>query len=198
MGAPLTPDGHDDGRRQAPVSRVSGRGDRSRVGRGRRHEQLGQRAAAALELARPLGLLAREALGGLGRELVDVGEDRLGEQHERLGRQTRLQAQSGQPPPGHAGTGPVGRQQRVQRAAGTDLSPPEVQRDGATADRAPAGQLHELGQRALHASPHRARATLQRPRVRRDLRSDRVHDLLGQRRKMGSEHVDLAGQVGKL
>ena len=78
--------------RQLPAGVGRRRGDGLRVGRRVADEQPHQPAPAQLGLARGGGLLERVALGRLGRQHVDVGEDRLGQQIQRLGLEPGLDA----------------------------------------------------------------------------------------------------------
>ena len=180
------------------MSGLGGDGERRGIRRRRPDEQLGERPAAPLQLAGALGLLARKALGGLGGELVHVGEDRLGQQYERLRRQPGRQSERGEPTPGHAGAGAKGREQRVERAARPQFAAAEVGGHGSAREAAARGELGELRQGALHAAQHRAGAERERARVFGHVSRDRSDDLLGQRRKMRRKDVDLARKRGKL
>ena len=103
--------------RQRPARGLRRGPDRLGVGRGLLHEQLQQPPPAALGLARGLGLRLREARRGLGGDLVDVGEHRLAEVVERVGREAGLRARVDEPPPRQPRADAVGGQQRVQRAS---------------------------------------------------------------------------------
>ena len=149
----------------------------------------------AFEFSGAFGLLAGEAFGGLGGELVDIGEDRLGQEHQRLRSQARLKAQRGQAAPGDAGAAAVGGEQRIERAAGADLAAPEVDGDGAAIDDSTASELDELGERALDAASHGSGAARERAGVLGDFGGDRGDDLLGQRRQVGRKRVGLVGKL---
>ena len=71
-----------------------------------------RRAPAALGLARRLRLRLGEARGRLGRDLVDVGEDRLAEVVERVGRRSRPAC-----PPRRSAATPAARRRGRRRAA---------------------------------------------------------------------------------
>ena len=103
--------------REAPAGR---RGRRPHVGlvRGRvaqqQHDQLALAPAAlALEPRARLGV----ALHRVGRQLLDVGEDRLGQQAQHLGVDVRPARRVGHPPPGDPGARP-GRRTAASRACG--------------------------------------------------------------------------------
>ena len=172
-------------RRRRQVGRVGGR-----VGEQQRDQLAPPPAAQVLDLGLRLG----EALDRVGGELVDVGEDRLGQERQRFGPDPGPPAGVGEAPPGDPGADPVGGLQRVERAPGALLAAAERQVDLA-ARVAPrvgiADQGDELGQRLLHPAPDPApEAPLQRPRVLGDLVGDRLEDL-------GRDRVDLAfDQVG--
>ena len=110
---------HDRGEqpRQRPARGLGGGPHRLGVGRRLLHEQPQQPPAAALALARGLRLRLGEARRGLGRDLVDVGEHRLAEVVERVGREAGARAGVDEPPPRQPRADAVGGQQRVQRAA---------------------------------------------------------------------------------
>ena len=150
--------------------------------------------ALVLELCLRLGV----ALDRVGGELVDVGEDRLGEQAERLRVQPGLPAGPREAPPGHSGTHPVGGLQRVERAALPQLAPSQayvyVASDAATGFRI-ADQGDELAQRLPYPRPDpAAEASLQRPGVLRHLASDRREDLRRGRVQLG---LDQVGELGR-
>src|SRR5204863_341342 len=77
-------------------------------------------------LARRPRLLARVALRRRRRDLVDVGEDRLGERVQRLGIDAALVPRLGEPAPRHPRARAIGREQRVERAAVARLRLPEA------------------------------------------------------------------------
>ena len=85
---------------QRPASLARSDLDRGRVGGRLAHEHPHQPPAAQLRLARCRRLLERVALGRFGRQHVDVGEDRLRQQVQRLGLEPCLDAGSREPPPG--------------------------------------------------------------------------------------------------
>ena len=117
-GAALgVPDDHRQLAGQAPVGGVGGARHGGGLGGGVAEQQVHERRVAPLALARPVGLLLGEALGRLRGELVDVGEDRLREDHERLRRHA-----GGQPARWPAGARPRAR-------------PPGRRRAGASSDR---------------------------------------------------------------
>ena len=112
---------HGQRARQRPAGVRGGGLDRRRVGRRVADEHPHQPPAAQLGLAGCRRLLQRVALGRLGREHVDVGEDRLGQQIQRLGLEPGRDAGGGEPPPGHPGADPVGAEQRLEAAPGAHL-----------------------------------------------------------------------------
>jgi hypothetical protein len=136
-------------------------------------------AAAALVLALGLGLGV--ALDRVGGELVDVGEDRLSQQAERLGVEARLAPGRREPSPGGAGADPIGGLQRVERPPLAQLAAAELDVDVAAEAAARlrvADQGDELAQRLAYPPPHApAEAPLQRPGVGRDVAGDRGEDL---------------------
>ena len=87
------------------------------LGRRVAQQQGEQLAAAALALALALALRLRVALDRVGRELVDVGEDRLGQQAELRPDRRPALARPPRPPPGHPRADPVGGLQGVEGAA---------------------------------------------------------------------------------
>ena len=148
-----------------------------------------------------LGLRLGVALDRVGGELVDVGEDRLGQQAQRLGVEARPRGPArGDPPPGDPGADPVGGLQRVQRAPLAQLAAAELDVDLAARPAAGLGiadQGDELAQRLADAAADAAaEASLQRPRVLRDLAGDRGEDLRGDRLELGLDQVgDLDGKA---
>ena len=187
------------GERRQAGGHVPGRGARRRgevggVGGRVAEQQRDQLATAAPAQVLDLGLGLGEALDRVGGELVDVGEDRLGEQGERFGPDPGPPTGVGEAAPGHPGADPVGGLQRIEGAARPLLAAAERQVDLAARVAARVGiadQRHELGQRLLHPAPDPApEAALQRPRVLRHLVGDRLEDL-------GRDRLDLAfDQVG--
>ncbi len=94
------------------------------VARGRVPQEQGEElAAAALALALLLALRLGVALDRVGGELVDVGEDRLGEEADLLGVGVGAAGGGGDPPPGDPGADAVGRLERVEVAALPELPP---------------------------------------------------------------------------
>ena len=142
-------------------------------------------------LARRRRLLARVPLGGLGRERIDVGEDRFGEQVQRLGLKPGRAAERDEPAPRHSGAGPVGAQQGVEAPPGAHLALAERPVDVRTLDRAAGLDLRqEVAQRLLHSGPDPdAEFALERSRVRRDS-AHRVDDLVGDVRQRRPEDLD--------
>ena len=147
-----------------------------------------QAATAVLDL----GLRLRVALHRVGGQLVDVGEDRLGEQAQLLGVEARAPGGGGDPPPGDPGPDPVGGLQRVEGPALAQLAAAEGDVDLA-ADPAPslgvADQGDELPQRLLHPGPDAApEAALEGARVLGHLAGDRGQGLGGDRVELGLDH----------
>ena len=150
-------------------------------------QQPHDRLAAALRLARGLRLLGRVPLGRDRRDLVDVGEDRLGQRGELRGRGARVAGRLGDPPPRHPGPDAVRGEQRLERAPLAQLAAPEVEVDGAPALGIGAGALDvvdEPGERRADAGAHPApEAALERSRVLGHGLADRGDDLVAQRRQ---------------
>ena len=102
--AMIAGDGEDGERaRQRPACLARRALDRRGLGRRLAHEQAHEPAPVELGLAGRHRLLARVPLGRLAAQHVDVGEDRLGEQVERVGLEAGLHPDGGKPPPGHPG-----------------------------------------------------------------------------------------------
>jgi hypothetical protein len=192
------------GRRRATQRRQSGRhfpgrspgggGDVAGVGR-RIAEQKGhQLTATSPTYVLDLGLRLRVALDRIGGELVDVGEDRLGEQRERLGTDVGATAGVGEPTPRHPRADPVGGLQGIEGAAGLLLAATEGEVDLAsriTARVRVADHRDELGEGLADAAADPApEAAVERPGVLGDLAGDRLKDL-------GADRLDLPfDQVG--
>jgi hypothetical protein len=184
-----------------PPARRLGRGAQLGLGRGGLADKHGDQllataAALALEPRAGFGV----ALDRVGRERLDVGEDRLGEQAEHVGLDARLPGGGRQPPPRHARADAVCGLQRVKRAALAQLAGAERDVDlapGATcAGRAP-DQLDELAERLGHAGSHSAsERSLQGARVVRHLECDRGEDLVRDGAELGLEHIRYLGGQG--
>ena len=170
---------HGDLARQRPAGLVCGGSDDADLGRLLSHEHPREPAAAKLGLAGHRRLLQRVPLRRLGRQHVDVGEDRLREQVQGLRLKSRGDAHRRKPPPRDAGADPVGRQQRLHAAARSHLTAPERRvHVGARNRRAGLHLGQEMAQRLLHAGPDAlAERAVDRTRVRRD-RADRVDHLV--------------------
>ena len=92
------------------------------------------------------------------RQLVDVGEQQLGELRHRGRRQSRLGGRPGQPAPAHPGADAVRRQQRIHRATLSGLASTQGVRPlergparcAGVAVARPADQLQEATDRHLH------------------------------------------------
>jgi hypothetical protein len=140
----------------------------------------------------------REALHRVGGELVDVGEDRVGQRAEDVGRQLGAEAGVRQSPPRHPGPDPVRGLQRVQAASFAHLAAAQAAVDLPSLGAAEVGvghQIHELAQRFLHAQPDAAaEVALERPRVLRHLLGDPAEDRVEQRRHLGLDHQ---GDLGR-
>ena len=93
------------------------------------HDCADKGAVLALALSSIDGLLECVALDGLGRELVDVGKDGLGEQCLRGAVHAGGSGGSREAPPGHSGADAVGELERVEGAAGSELAATERQVD---------------------------------------------------------------------
>ena len=186
--------GHErrDGARQRPAGRGGGGEHRLLVGGRVLREQPHEPPPQPLALARGGRLLLRVALRRLGRELVDVGEDRLAERVDGVGLEPAVAARLHEPPPRQPRAEPVGGQQRVEAAPRAHLAAAEVH-----VGRAPAAvvagrvldQVDEAPERALDAEPHDApELALHRPRVVGHLDGDRADHLVGQPGQDGTQH----------
>ena len=187
--------------RQRPA-RLAGGGPQVRLGRRRlADEHRRQLAAAGAGDVLDLGLRLRVALDRVGGELVDVGEDRLGEQAQLLGVEAGAPGRGGDPPPGDPGPDPVGGLQRVEGPALAQLAAAERDVDLA-ADPAPAlrvaDQGDELAQRFLDAGADpAAEAALERPRVLGHLAGDRRQGLGGDRVELGLDQSPRPARRGR-
>ena len=184
-----------------PPARRLGRGAQLCLcGRGLADEHgdqlLAAAAAFALEPRPGFGV----ALDRVSRERLDVGEDRLGEQAEHIGLDTRLPGRGGQAPPCDARADAVCGLQRVERAALAQLTCAERDVDlapGATCARWASDQLDELPERLGNAGSHSAsERSLQGARVVRHLECDRGEDLVRDGVELGLEHIRYLGGQG--
>ncbi len=108
--------------REAPTSRRGGSTQLRRFG-GRVSQEHGYQLpppAAAFALEPRAGL--RVPLHRVGRELLDVGEDRLGQQAQQLGIEPGAAGRRGHPPPRHA-RARHGRRTAAHRASGPGAAP---------------------------------------------------------------------------
>ena len=186
---------HGDCPRKRPPGLVRGGPDDAHLGRRLSHQHPHKPPATKLGFAGHRGLLERVALGRLGREHVDVGEDRLRQQVEGLGLEPRGDTHRRKPPPGDAGADPVGREQRLETPSRSHLAAAERRVHVGPRDRPARLDLgKEVAQRLLYAGPDAlAERAVDRPRVRRD-RAHRVDHLAGDVRQHGTEH---AGDLGR-
>ena len=113
---------HGERPRQLPARLERAGLDRGRFGGRLVHEHPHEPPAVKLGLAGRGRLLARVALRRLCRERIDVGEDRFGEEIQRLWFEPGGAPEGDKPPPCHPGSGPVGTQQRVETPAGAHLA----------------------------------------------------------------------------
>ena len=179
--------------RQPPPRRLRRGPDLSVGGRRVTQQQGEELTAAALALSLLLALGLRISLHRVGGELIDVGEDRLGEQSELLGVGPAAAGSGGDTAPGDAGTDPVGGLERVERAALPQLGPAQANVDVPT--RLPprggvADQRNELAQRLADAGADRdAERALERTGVLGDLTADARQDLLGHLGQLGLDRV---------
>ena len=189
-------------RASAATSRRPGRrcGSPPGAGGGSWDEQADQPPPAALALAGGRRLLLGVAVGRLRGDLVDVGEHRLAEREQRVGRQPRVLAGLDEAAPGEPGADPVGGEQRVEAAAGVELAAPEVHVRVARA--ADVGgrvgdHVHEAPERDLDAEPHHLpERPFHRARVVGDLDGDRGDHLVGEagQRRVGAPRPPRAAQ----
>ena len=141
------------------------------------------------------------ALDRVGGELVDVGEDRLGEQAQRLGLEPARRAGCGEPPPGDPRADPVGGLQRVERPPLPAARRGRARRRprGPARGRASGSRIRATNWRSASLDPGpdaaaeapssgRAYSGTSRAIVREDLLGDRAElglDQLGDRRSAG-------------
>ncbi len=181
-------------RSRQPPSRAGSRGAHVRLlGRRLAQQQRHQLPAAPPALVLHPGPCLRVPLHRVGRDLLDVREDRLGQQADRLRVEVRPPRRLRHPPPRHPRSHAVGRLQRVERPSLPQLAAAErhvhLAPRPARARRA-ADHRQELAQRLGHPGPHTApERPLERPRVLRHLARDRGHDLLGDGIELGLDHV---------
>ena len=184
--------------RQPPARRLRRGADLLVGGRRVTEQQREQLAAAALALALLLSLCLGIAFDGVGGELVDVGEDRLGEQAELLGVGAAPPGGRRDVAPGDTRADAVGGLQRVEGPALAVL--PAAQPDvdvaaGVPARLGVANQLDELTQGLAHPGPDsRPKGALERAGVLGDLEGDGLQDLLGCRREL---RLDRVGDLGR-
>jgi hypothetical protein len=181
-----------------PAGRLRRRPQLRLLGRRVAQEQGEQLPAAALALALLLSLGLGVALDRVGGELVDVGEDRLGEQAELLGVSTLAPGGGRDPAPGDSRAHPVRRLQRVERPSLTQLAAAEPYiyvAAGVPAGLRIADQGDELPQRLAHAGADPdPEVALQGAGVLGHLLGDRRQDLLGRR---GQLRLDRVGDLGR-
>jgi hypothetical protein len=155
-----------------------------------RDQQPRQRRAPAVGLPRGRRLLPGVALRRCRGQLVDVGEDRLGQQRQRVAVELQLAGTRRRLSPRHARADPVGREQRLEAAALARLAATELGVELALGQGplVPAlDDVEELRQRALDAGANALRdRALERPRVGRDGGPDRHDHLLRERLEPGS------------
>ena len=128
-------------------------------GRAARASSRRRRRRTVLDLGLRLGV----ALDRVGRELVDVGEDRLGEQAQRLGVEAGRGGRPRDPPPGDPGADPVGGLQRVEGAALAQLAAAE--RDVDLAARARGRRPGRGSGRRTGAAPRSTPVRMPRPKL---------------------------------
>ena len=126
-------------------------------------------------------------------ELVDVSEDRLGEQRQGAAVHLGLDRERGYAPPRDSRPEPVCRQERVERAPLAMLAAPESAIDalGATAIEGRAGdQVGELAQGLFDAGANPgAEAALERSSVGGHADADRLDHLVAERRQLRPQEV---------
>ena len=168
------------------------------IGRRVPQQESEQLASAALPLALLLALRLGVALDRVGRELIDVGEDRLGEHGELVRIDVAAPRRGRDSPPRHPSADAVGGLQRVEGAALPQLAASEAHVD--VAARLPprvgiADQGDELAQRLGDPGADAgAERPLQRPGVLGHLAGDRGQDLLG---GLGELGLDRFGELGR-
>ena len=145
---------HRQRARQRPVGLHGGRLDGPGIRRRIADQHPHQSATPQVGLAGRGRLLERITLGRFGRQHVDVGEQRLGQQVQRVGLEARLDADLGEPPPRDPSADAVGAEQRLEAPPRAHLAAAErrvdVRARDVTAD-LDLGQ--EVTQRLLDALP---------------------------------------------
>jgi hypothetical protein len=169
--------------RQLPTRGPCRRADVPDRGGGLAHQQRDELVAAAAAHVLTLRLGRCIAVDRVGGELIDVGEDRLGQETEDLRVELGLAADPGEVAPSDASANPVGSLQRVQRAALAQLAATEGDVDlppQAAAGIGIANQGDELLKRLADAGADPAtEAPLERACVLGHLAGDRREDLRG-------------------
>ncbi len=190
---------HDGGQRgrRLPVGALGGGVD----GVGRRAGQ--QRPGQALEVALAHAAAALQLVGvaghGGGGQLVDVGEDQLGEARELAGVDACGHGGVRHVAPRHPRPDPVGREQRLDRTPAARLAAPELV--GALDGRRlrgvgvlAGGQGEEAAEGELHGvADHLAHPAAQRPGIARHLVDDGEH---GAVRDLGQPRAQCLGDLG--
>ena len=187
---PAGPRQRRDRRGEHPAGVGGGERDRVRILLGLEQEQR-EAPAKAVRLTCSGRLLLRVALGGERRDLVDVREDRLGEQCQRPAIDVRLDRKRRDPSPRHPGAELVGGEQRVERAPLAVLAAAEAAIDvarGRAVELWIRDQLDELSQRLLDPEPDPgAEAPGERSSVGGDAVADRSDDLVAERGQVRRE-----------
>ena len=148
------------GRRQ-PATSAAARRSASAAG-GSRTSKRHQLATAAAALALEPRASLRVALDRVGRQLLDVGEDRLRKQAEHLRLDSRARGGRGEAAPGHPCAHAIGGLEGVERAALAQLASAERRVDLATRGRGPPTGCGSV------------RRTAAAPRIRRSARPART------------------------
>ena len=135
-------------------------------------------------------------------QLVDVGEDQLGEVGEHVGGQAVADRDRGQLPPRDPGADPERREQRVGGAAAARLAAAELVaaldgRGGGGAQvlgAAPAGQGEEAAERELDGVADRlAHGPREGVAIARHLVDDRRHDVVGDAGELAAHLLERGG-----
>ena len=173
--------------------------DRVRAGGGIEH-QLRKARTQPLALTGGGRLRLRVAVSRERRDLVDVGEDRLGEQSERAAVVAGLDRELRDAAPGDAGAEAIGRQQRVERAAFALLARAQSAIDGVEVGAVELGigdEVGELRERDLDALANPGSETAaKRAVVGGHALTNRLDHLVAELGHVGAkERPELGGQL---
>jgi len=181
--------------RHRPAGLAGQRLELGALGRGRAAQALDQGVLAGLAGAGGQRLFVGVARHRRGGELLDVGEQGLGQPEDRVGLEAVVVARGRDAPPQDPRADAVGALQRVHRAPVTVLDPPELEvHRGVGQRRVGAQQVEELVERDGDAEPDpAAELAVHRQRVLGDLGTHGRDDLVA-----GVEHHGPQAVPGRL